>query len=101
QWALKKAAEIGADAAKTIEELGVRVIGDLSTLGTQPGDSSTSTPAEVPEYAVEAAVHAVAGAVRASGDLDPKEQRVEDRRVKHVRSRELLQVIFKRWGRAA
>jgi hypothetical protein len=36
EWALKRAAEFGADAAQAIDALGVRVVGDLKTLGTYP-----------------------------------------------------------------
>ncbi len=39
-WALDRAVEIGAEMAKNIVALGVRVVGDLSSLGSFPADSA-------------------------------------------------------------
>jgi hypothetical protein len=63
-WALKRATEIGAEMAENIAALGVRVIGDLSSLGDLPEADAEPAPPMLP---AEAAVQAVVGALRAGG----------------------------------
>lgn len=70
RWALQRAAEIGAAAAARIERTGVRIIGDLSTLGAGPRRRDPKrAPEDAPALPLNAAVHAVLGAMR-SADLD-------------------------------
>lgn len=137
-WALDRAAELGAEFARTIEKLGVRIIGDIASLGDRPAskgrpagragdsvtevghrDTATGDPAALTAGATEAApgtradagtpehrdavllppaaaAQAVVGAIAASGDPDPTELRLEDRRVHDVTARELLAVLAKR-----
>lgn len=70
-WALKRATEIGAEMAENIAALGVRVIGDLSSLGDLPETGSQPAPATLP---AEAAAQAIVGALRAGGVAGPKNQ---------------------------
>ncbi|HUD77667.1 MAG TPA: hypothetical protein VMR00_07440 [Streptosporangiaceae bacterium] len=44
-WALERAADIGAEMAANIRALGVRVVGDLSTLGQRPADPAREAAA--------------------------------------------------------
>jgi hypothetical protein len=69
-WALKRAAEIGAEMAENISALGVRVIGDISALGAIPPGlaAAAADPGSVPPpVPAEAAVQAVVGAFVAGG----------------------------------
>jgi hypothetical protein len=70
RWALERAAEIGAETAENISALGVRVIGDISTLGSLssglPEMTADSRPAE-PLIPAGAAAQAVIGAFLAGG----------------------------------
>jgi hypothetical protein len=43
-WALERAAEIGSEMAKNIAALGVRIVGDLSTLGALTGAPPRTAP---------------------------------------------------------
>ncbi len=63
-WALKRATEIGAEMAENIAELGVRVIGDLSSLGDLPETDAEPAPPMLP---ADAAVQAIVGALHAGG----------------------------------
>jgi hypothetical protein len=63
-WALKRATEIGAEMAENIAALGVRVIGDLSSLGDLPEADAEPAPPMLP---AEAAVQAIVGALRVGG----------------------------------
>lgn len=70
QWALQRAGEIGDEMARAIEKLGVRVVGDLGTLGVVPENGrADGEPLEVvisPEVAATAAM----GVLYSSGLLD-------------------------------
>jgi len=85
-WALKRAASIGAEMARNISALGVRVVGDLSTLGAEPAmpdwadaepalpdwaDAEPVPPDGAPDAAAllpaEAAAAAIIGAFQAGG----------------------------------
>jgi hypothetical protein len=68
-WALKRATEIGAEMAENIAALGVRVIGDLSSLGDLPEADAEPAPPMLP---AEAAVQAIVGALRVGGVAGPK-----------------------------
>ncbi|MGH2599295.1 MAG: hypothetical protein ACRDJ9_07905, partial [Dehalococcoidia bacterium] len=71
-WALKRAAELGAEFAETIASLGVRVVGDLSWLSRPPEDEATAeTTGDALLPAADAAAEAVIGAIAATGDPDP------------------------------
>ena len=67
EWALQRAAEIGAAAAARISALGVRVVGDLSALGSaEPavGATGTESVTDVPlSLATEALVGSIAAGV--------------------------------------
>ena len=68
-WALKRAAEIGAEMADGITALGVRVVGDISSLAGTPDGMTNTRPASLetePVLPAAAAVHAVLGAIIAS-----------------------------------
>jgi hypothetical protein len=66
-WALKRAAEIGAEMAHNISSLGVRVVGEPAALGAGPPDTVPDAAAEAPLLPVEAAVEAILGAFQAGG----------------------------------
>jgi len=68
-WALKRATEIGAEMAENIAALGVRVIGDLSSLSDLPEADAEPAPPMLP---ADAAVQAIIGALRAGGVAGPK-----------------------------
>lgn len=73
RWALERAAEIGAAAARAIETSGVRVIGDLTRLGAAPaaGDDATEL-ADEPDIEVTTVAQAIVGALIATkGDRPP------------------------------
>ena len=69
-WARFRAAEIGAEMARNIAALGVRVVGDLAELG-RPPDSLAQAEADDwparPLVPAEAAVQALVGAFMAGG----------------------------------
>jgi hypothetical protein len=61
-WAAEKASALGAEFAATIDGLGIRVIGDVDSLGQMPGNDETRArpPAMVPaEIAAEAILAAI------------------------------------------
>jgi hypothetical protein len=66
-WALKRAASIGAEVARNISALGVRVVGDLSTLGAEPPQALRATADAAPLLPPEAAAAAIIGAFQAGG----------------------------------
>jgi hypothetical protein len=68
QWALDRAAEIGAAAADKLSALGVRIVGDVSTLGAPALATESNDPVrDYPMVAVAAAREAVVGIVVTSG----------------------------------
>jgi hypothetical protein len=120
-WALERVAEISADMTRNIAALGVRVVGDLSSLSRSPGLSagsptpdpsspgrSLARPAEVgaeagtadPVISVEAAAQAVLGAILAGGIADQAPTvdgcAVADRPVREVDARGLAGVLVGR-----
>jgi hypothetical protein len=62
-WALERAAEIGATAASAIQASGIRVVGDLDSLGESHADDHEPNPgpAPDPDVAVATVAEAVAG----------------------------------------
>jgi hypothetical protein len=67
-WALKRAAEIGAEMAGNISALGVRVIGDLASLSSIPLSVAEADPRpEPPPIPAGAAIQAIVGAFAAGG----------------------------------
>ena len=111
-WALKRVGEIGAEIAAGISALGVRVIGDVSSLGATPAgtaDKGPDLPLEVPGIPPRAAAQAVLGVILASKITDqvaagrpwPTDQpiRTEDRLVREVDARTLVGVLARRGRR--
>jgi hypothetical protein len=68
-WALKRATEIGPEMAENIAALGVRVIGDLSSLGDLPERDAEPGPSALP---ADAALQAIVGALRGGGVAGPR-----------------------------
>jgi hypothetical protein len=69
-WARHRAAEIGAEMARNVAALGVRVIGDLTELGRPPGSLAQAEADDWPARPLipaEAAVRALVGAFMAGG----------------------------------
>jgi hypothetical protein len=88
QWALDRAAEIGAAAAEKLSTLGVRILGDISTLGAPVVAAEPDETVRAQTYvAVEAAREAVLGTMLASGLLSPATF------VETTTSRDLIRVI--------
>lgn len=70
QWALERAASIGAEMAEKILALGVRVVGDIAVLGRVPSarpGTETELSAGPPPIPAQAAALAVTGAFDAGG----------------------------------
>lgn len=74
-WALDRAAEIGAAAAEKIQATGVRIIGDLSTLGSRPPrrpeNDEDAPQAVVPSEAATKAMIGTIVAALSTGALPP------------------------------
>jgi hypothetical protein len=96
QWALDKAAEIGAAAAAELSALGVRIVGDISTLGARELAEEPYEAARADMLlAVDAAREAVVGTIVSSGLLSTSTA------VESTSARDLLRVILRRgWRRA-
>ena len=75
RWALERAAEVGAAAAAAIEASGIRVLGDLESLGQAP-DPSSEDDVDAPEPAVETATaaQAIVGILAATRPDRPAKQ---------------------------
>lgn len=106
-WALKRAAEIDTEMAGRISDLGVRVVGSISSLAGSPDAAPAADAAEaVPTVPAAAAAQAIIGAIVGSqvpGQLTAKKQpaRVEDRPVRDVDARSLARVLAGRARRRA
>lgn len=106
-WALKRAAEIDTEMAGRISDLGVRVVGSISSLAGSPDAAPAADAAEVvPTVPAAAAAQAIIGAIVGSqvpGQLTAKKQpaRVEDRPVRDVDARSLARVLAGRAKRRA
>lgn len=101
KWALDRAAEVGAEAATTISSLGVRVVGDISSLADIPADQGEDW-SDTPVLPSAAAAQAVLGMIRATGTAKAGAKRLaaEERVVREVSTRELLGTVATR-GRAS
>ncbi|GAA4496691.1 hypothetical protein GCM10023191_039120 [Actinoallomurus oryzae] len=100
-WALERAAEIGAEAAEAITRLGVRVVGDLSSLGrTPPGDARPPAATGTPLVSPDAACQAIIGAIAASGAAEGTPA-VEDLQVRDADAATLVRVLKNRGLRRA
>lgn len=111
-WALKRAAEVGAEIAAGISALGVQVIGDVSSLGATPAaiaDKGPDLPKEVPGIPPPAAAQALLGVILASklpdhvaaGRSWPTDQSAttEDRPLREVDAKTLVRVLARRGRR--
>ncbi|WP_217162773.1 hypothetical protein [Streptomyces sp. AC512_CC834] len=100
-WAETAAAEVAAEMVANISALGVRVIGDLSTLTRRAdGTAEPTAPAGIP---TAAAVEAVLGGIRAGSALASSRQAersysdaIENRPVRKVTAQDLLRVVARR-----
>jgi hypothetical protein len=95
QWALDRAAEIGAVAADNLGALGVRIVGDIATLGARViADDPPSGGDADPTLPVAAAREAVLGPIISSGLL------TRSAAVESTSAVELQRVILRRvWRR--
>jgi hypothetical protein len=107
-WALKRAAEIDSEMAGRISDLGVRVVGGISSLAGSPDAAAPAAdaPEAAPTVPAAAAAQAIIGAIAGSqvpGQLTVKKQpaRVEDRPVRDVDARSLARVLAGRAKRRA
>jgi hypothetical protein len=91
-WALKQAAEIGAEMAQNISRLGVRVVGDLSTLAVGPPETTPDSAPDEPLLPAEAAAQAILGAFRAGGVAGLKTTEV----LREVDARSMTRVLAQR-----
>jgi hypothetical protein len=106
-WALKRAAEIGAEMAANISALGVRIVGDISELGRAPAELAemgVDVPQETPVISAEAASAAVLGIIVASRlpaqlAAASRPRPVADRPVREVDAKSLVGVLVKRGRR--
>jgi hypothetical protein len=94
QWALDKAAEIGAAAADKVSALGVRIVGDISKLGTRVVEEPRDAAGANKIVAVDAAREAVVGTLLST-------RLMEDTLVANTSTRDLVGAIIGRgWARA-
>jgi hypothetical protein len=100
QWAAERAAEIGAGMADKITALGVRVIGDLASLGEvpkpKPGIANHDADT-VPTVPSSAAATAIIGTVIATRNADePDPLPVDSDTLEAFASKDLLRVVSRR-----
>jgi len=103
-WALKRAAEIDSEMAGRISDLGVRVVGSISSLAGSPDAEAPAgdAPEAAPTVPVAAAAQAIVGAIAGSQVPAQKQPaRVEDRPVRDVDARSLARVLAGRAKRRA
>jgi hypothetical protein len=91
-WALKRAAEIGTQMVQNISSFGVRVVGDLSTLGADRPEAGEDAGPAVPLVPAEAAVQAVIGALHAGGVAGLKTAEI----LREVDARSMTRVLAQR-----
>jgi len=92
RWALKRAAGIGAEMARNISALGVRVVGDLSTLGAEPAQAERAEVDAASLLPAEAAAAAIIGALQAGGVAGRKTAEV----LREVDARSMTRVLAER-----
>lgn len=101
RWAREQAAAIGAEAAAKIESMGVRIVGDVFSLGQMPADppEPSDDQAQPPSVSAAAAAQAILGTITASGvlaDPTPPPSRTRDKSVRDVDARSLARVLRNR-----
>jgi hypothetical protein len=95
RWAMERAAEVGAAAAKAIDALGIRVLGDLDSLGRPPAPGEPEPVAGEPRVDPATLAAAVSGVLRAaaaastSAGSAPKESTSLWRRLRGAQRREI------------
>jgi len=95
QWALDQASDIGATAADKISTLGVRIVGDISQLGTRASEEPHEAARVNKIMAVDAARDSVLGTLLFTGLTD-------DTLVATTSTRDLFRVLLKRaWVRGS
>ncbi|WTR22534.1 hypothetical protein OHA95_17265 [Streptomyces canus] len=93
EWAVEAAAEIGAEMAGRIGDLGVRIVGDpglLSAVPKAPVLDAVPAPRMAPEVAARALYGALAAAAESPGRHTSP---VKARTVHQTSSRELMRVL--------
>lgn len=94
-WALDRAAAIGTEMAANIIALGVRIIGDIASIGAIPPSMAEAAaelgpaPLQLP---AEAAVQAVAGAFAAGGVGGQRPEEI----LSEIQAKVMMRVLFKR-----
>ncbi len=104
EWALERAAEIGAEMSRNISALGVQVVGDISALSRPPSglpEACLDPGPAAPLMPAEAASQAILGAIIAGGVDDQiaeagKRRAVADRLVREVDAKSLAGVLVRR-----
>jgi hypothetical protein len=77
KWALERSAEVGAETAGATTSLGVRVVGDISTLSEVPDKVAEDDElTAMPELPGEAVALAILGAIAASGWVNATPQQL-------------------------
>ncbi|HEX3823428.1 MAG TPA: hypothetical protein VHV79_03055 [Mycobacteriales bacterium] len=100
-WAAERASEIGAGFAANIGALGIRVIGDLESLGKRPPRQEPRPPAMLPP---KQAADAIVAAIKASlefGDIRTRQAQAEANQVKRAAERERQLTWIRRMRRRA
>jgi hypothetical protein len=94
QWALEAAAEIGAEMARRIGAMGVRVLGDPALLSAVPKPGFTPTAVPEPRIAPEVAAQALYGALAAAAAAPIRNAtQAQVRTVHQTSSKELVKVL--------
>ena len=94
-WALDRASELGAEAARRVGKLGVRVVGALDRLAERPADSEP--PVESNPALAQAAAEAIVGAIDAAVHKQPSLRLVSP--VEETPAKELVRVLIRRVSR--
>lgn len=97
-WAVERAAEMGAEAARAITDLGVRVVGDLKILGETPEQPAAEPPE--PVVSADSACQAVIGAIVAGGATG-ETPGIEDLQIRDADAATLIRVLKTRGLRRA
>jgi hypothetical protein len=100
RWALDRITEIDTNAASAIVASGVRVVGDITSLGSAPRQDEAATGARQPAtVSADAAARAVFGVIAAASNGGAKANGSSDRLVRDVTARELLHILLERGRR--
>lgn len=100
RWALERIAEIGTNAADAIATSGVRIVGDIASLGSIPAQPEASTNGAEPALTISpgAAAHAVLGIIGTVANPRPAPS-ILDRSVRDVTTPELVRFLLHRGRR--